>query len=174
MAVAFLGLISKMNRRAIESDFQSGFTLVELIAIVLLIAILSAVAIPRMFDATAFNARGFHDETLSFLRYAQKTAVAQRRVVCLTFSANSTMLRIGATPTQTTCNMSLRGPTGDVPGKLTAQAGLAYSVVPTDFNFNGLGQPVDGAGATVATQTLQVSGLSRAITVEATTGLVHE
>jgi len=53
-----------------------GFTLVELIVIMVLIGVLAAVAIPRMFDATAFRSRGFYDEVVNAARYGQKLAVA--------------------------------------------------------------------------------------------------
>lgn len=127
-----------------------------------------------MFDMTAFNARGLQDETLSFLRYAQKTAIAQRRVVCIAFTLNSATLNISGTPAHTPCDTPLRGPAGEVPGTFTAKAGAAYSTQPTDFSFNGLGQPTDTSGAPMATQTLQVAGLDATITVETATGYVHE
>jgi len=53
-----------------------GFTLVELVVTMVLIGILAAVAIPRMFDATAFRSRGFYDEVVNAARYGQKLAVA--------------------------------------------------------------------------------------------------
>jgi MSHA pilin protein MshC len=163
-----------MRRNSSPVKLQSGFTLIELITVILLVGILSVVAVPRIFDMAAFNARGLQDATLSFLRYAQKTAIAQRRVVCLGFTSNSATLNISAVSGSTACNTPLRGPTGDFPGTLTAKTGVFYAAHPAGVNFNGLGQPVDASGAALATQTLQVKGMSSAITVEAVTGYVHE
>ncbi len=153
---------------------QSGFTLIELIMVIVLLGVLAVFAAPRMFNSDDFNARGFHDETLAFLRYAQKTAIAQRRTVCVAFTANSATLNIASAAATTTCNTALRGPKGDSPGTITAKTGVAYSAAPTDFNFDGLGQPVNASGASVATQTMQVSNAAKSITVETATGYVHE
>lgn len=151
-----------------------GFTLIELIMVIVMLGILAAYAVPRMFDSTAFNARGFHDETLAYLRYAQKTAVAQRRTVCVTFTSSSLTLAIASAAATTTCATAgtLTGPKGDSGSTITlsANGGVTYSSLPTSFNFDGLGQPINPATG----QTLQVLGASNSITVEAGTGYVHE
>lgn len=148
--------------------------MIELITVMLLIGLLSAIATPLVFDDRSFNARGLQDETLSLLRYAQKTAIAQRRVVCLAFTPRSASLHFSAAPAQASCDTPLRGPTGDVPGTVTAKAGAFYVTQPADFNFNGLGQPVDASGTVLPTQTLQINAMSSAITVETVTGYVHQ
>lgn len=164
-----------MRWRLSRSKSQSGFTLTELITVVVLIGILSVVATPRMFDMAAVNARGLQDETLSFLRYAQKSAIAQRRVVCVAFTPRSVTVHIGSMSGFTTCDSPLHGPTGDSVGTLTATRGAEYSIIPTDFNFNGLGQPVDASGTVLmSNQTLQVDHASGPVTVEAVTGYVHD
>ncbi|MEZ4601451.1 MAG: prepilin-type N-terminal cleavage/methylation domain-containing protein [Syntrophotaleaceae bacterium] len=55
---------------------NNGFTLVEMIVTLVLIGILAAVAIPRLFDTDAFKSRGFFDEVVNAARYGQKLAVA--------------------------------------------------------------------------------------------------
>lgn len=154
-----------------------GFTLVELIMVIIIVGVLAVFAAPRMFDKSEVFARGFHDETLGYLRYAQKTAIAQRRTVCVTFGgSNSLTLTIAANAATVDCSTAgtLSGPTGAAPVVLTARPGVSYTAPPTSFNFNGLGQPITGTGAAQATQTLAVAGVGRTITVEAATGYVHE
>lgn len=150
---------------------QVGFTLIELIMVIVLVGVLAVFAAPR-FTTSDYYARGFHDETLALLRYAQKTAVAQRRTVCVAFSSTGLTLTIAAAAAVTTCPANaMTGPKGESPATLTARSGIAYSALPSNFYFDGLGQPSVG-------QTLQVANtgtpMAVTITVEPGTGYVHD
>lgn len=59
-----------------KNDFARGFTLVELVATLVIIALIATVTGPLFFDIDIFRKRGFFEETLSAVRYAQKHAVA--------------------------------------------------------------------------------------------------
>jgi MSHA pilin protein MshC len=54
---------------------QSGFTLTELIIVIVILGVLSAVAMPMWFSKSDFEARGYFDEVIQAARYAQKMAV---------------------------------------------------------------------------------------------------
>lgn len=147
---------------------SAGFTLVELIMIMVIIGILSATAFPRFADNSIFQSRGFADQVLATLRYAQKTAIAQHRLVCasLTSAAPATVtLTIasssGATICSTALNLSDRAS-----NTLTASTGITLSSAVT-VNFDALGRVSSAATTTV-------SGTTTAITVEAETGYVHQ
>lgn len=60
---------------------SSGFTLVELVVVIALMGIMVGVAAPRFANGDIFETRGDAGLLSSTLRYAQKTAIAQRRQV---------------------------------------------------------------------------------------------
>jgi MSHA pilin protein MshC len=55
---------------------QRGFTLVELILVMVVIGILAAVVGPRFFSRDVFDERIHFEQALAAVRYAQKVAVA--------------------------------------------------------------------------------------------------
>lgn len=163
-----------------QTKCQSGFTLVELVMVLVLLGVLAIALVPRI-NSQDFGARGFHDETLAFLRYAQKTAVAQRRTVCVAFTANTVTLTVVAAPASTDClggAVALAGPNGETPALIpTLQQqrymnDVAYIQFPAaGFFFNGLGQPNAGQIVQVASGGVAIP---QTITVEAGTGYVHD
>jgi MSHA pilin protein MshC len=60
-----------------SSKNQSGFTLVELVMVLVLLGIVSVVALPKFFDSGTFQKRGYCNEVLSAFRYGQKLALAE-------------------------------------------------------------------------------------------------
>jgi prepilin-type N-terminal cleavage/methylation domain-containing protein len=64
-----------------------GFTLIELIASITIIAILAAVALPRLTVATPFVERGYADGIAASLRQARAVALASGCAVQFTITA---------------------------------------------------------------------------------------
>ena len=148
-----------------------GLTLIELVMVLVLLAVLAAVGLPRMLDLGGLQARGFHDQTLTLLRHAQKAAVAQRRTVCATFTSSSLALAIDADENASTgdngCEAALAGPSGATDGIIQAASGQQYQNFPAVIVFDPLGRPDAG-------QTVRVAGASAPIIVEPATGFVRD
>jgi MSHA pilin protein MshC len=165
--------MSRMSRYGQAPMPEHGFTLVELVVTLIIVGILAVVVAPRFQDQSSFDARTFSDKTLAVLRYAQKTAIAQRRTVCVTFSAASVApatVTLSIAPNfGGACSDSLTGPNGVKPYKITAVDGVSFSALTpnsTTNSFSPLGQAAVG-------QTIQVSGISNIITIEQETGYVR-
>jgi len=155
---------------------QRGFTMTELITVMVIIGILAAMVAPRFFDRNTFDSRGFYDQTISTLRYAQKTAISQHRLVCVAFAPNSitlTQVASGSTCPGTSPANNLANPSGQPSYVITAPSGVTLSGY-ADFNFDALGKPRDTAGVSlVAQQVIAVSAYTTPIKVEMETGYVH-
>jgi MSHA pilin protein MshC len=151
---------------------QKGLTLIELIMVIVILGVLAVYAAPRMFNSGDINARGLHDETMALLRYAQKTAIAQRRTVCVTITATGVTLRMfAANPAVTTCAAASLAQAPVLNPPFTprgAAGGTGLASTPNTFQFTPLGG-TDQATAVAITVTN-----STPITVEASTGYVHD
>lgn len=73
---------------------QGGFTMVELITVMILIGVLGAIGIPRLMGDNTIAGVVFGDQVASALRHAQKSAVAHRRLVCAAFGERSVGLTL--------------------------------------------------------------------------------
>lgn len=143
---------------------QPGFTLIELIIILLLVGILAVAVLPRFANLNAFDARSFHDAVVSTLRYAQKSAIAQRRTVCVAFGSYALTLTTASSHGSAACDTPLNLPGRD--DNVLDGGDATFTATPADFSFNAAGQPSTG-------QQFQVAETSETITIEAGTGYVH-
>lgn len=71
---------------------EPGFTLVELIIVMVVIGVLATIGVSRFFERQSFDTRTFVDQTQFMLRYAQKLAVAQNRPVYVRLNGSSVAL----------------------------------------------------------------------------------
>jgi MSHA pilin protein MshC len=136
-----------------------GYTLAELVIVIVIAALLAAIAIPQ-FNQPDIDAAWFHEQARSGVRYAQRTAVAQRRLVFVVVEAGPRLALCYADP----CGARVTELATGNAFLLNAPPGVALSISVSPLSFNGLGQPSSGA-------TLNVG--ARTITVNAETGYVQ-
>ncbi|MBF0281366.1 MAG: prepilin-type N-terminal cleavage/methylation domain-containing protein [Zetaproteobacteria bacterium] len=142
---------------------EQGYTIIEIVLVLILVGVLSSYVAPRMFDQASYQGLGFHNEVQASLRYAQKVALAQRRFVCVTFSINTLSLTMGSTAS---CGTPLKHPQDGSNYVVTGATGIQFNLLPSNFYFTPQGEPSMG-------QSLQVVDSSRTITIEANSGYVH-
>ena len=138
-----------------------GFSLIELIVVIILMAILVGIAAPRFFSSGAFEGPAFVQELASAARYAQKLAVISGCPVELEVSATGYALRQPelTTPPCTgalTMTLAVKHPGTGEDFTATVPGGVAIGGAST-VRFNASGVP-DAAGSfTIAGQTVFIT-----------------
>ena len=123
-----------------------GFTMVELVIIILVMGILAVAVVPRFFATSDFEARGYYDTVTNTLRYAQKTAIAQRRVVYAKLDTTTGQVSLCfANHATVACSSDVKKPTGETPYVVSAPSGVTLALSPAPANntlfFDSLGRP---------------------------------
>jgi MSHA pilin protein MshC len=158
------------------SSAARGFTLTELVVILLLIGILAVAAFARMDSMRVFGQRSEYDSVRSALQFARKQAIAKRRYVCVQTAANGLTLTLDiAAPEATSPAFSGSCPFGaalDLPQAGSGCAANALCLTETSLTASAAAFQFDALGRAAATVTVTVSGYPP-VTVEGETGLVY-
>jgi len=126
-----------------------GFTLVELIMVVVLMGILAVSFVPKFVDTSAFSLSGAAAMAVADVRYTQELAMGTHSSKTIVFTTNNGYYTIDSQ-------------TVNLPAKVSISSGAT-------FTFNSLGEPTAGGGSSV---TLSAGAETKTITVESYTGRV--
>lgn len=162
-----------------------GFTLVELVVVMVIVGILAFTAMPRFFDE-GFSERGVHDGVRAAIEYARRSAVASRRYVCVTTTPGAGVAgSVGvsmdpAVPEAATaavaCTVALPIPGANGRGGCAANQVCGERSVAINGNsviFNPLGQAVGADKAVLAAAPSVAVAGQAAITVVPETGWIQ-
>ena len=153
---------------------QSGFTLVELIMVIVMLGALAVVAMPSFGSISIFGGASFNDQVRAALRYAQKTAVSHHRLVCATVAASNVTLSVASTFGASSCTSPLTpfnaNSTGSCVGTFACSTKASVSPTATLY-FQPSGSITDQSGAS----TSPVFSFTNAgtVTVQGDTGYVN-
>ncbi len=148
-----------------------GFTLVELVVVIVIVSVLSAIAVPRFFDNQAFAERAFFEDLSAGLRLARQVAVASGCPVRVTITVGGYDARQQAAAAGR-CDSS--DSTWSVPVRM-ADGETLTGAVPSGVTISPASTIVfDGVGATNlgADRTLNVG--THSLTVRAGSGYIQE
>ena len=151
-----------------------GFTIVELVVVLMLVGILSVAAVSRMSSQDLFTQRAGVDELAAAMRQAHKRAIAQRGGVTVSIDTAGGQGRF--------CRDALPGGPNPLiePGESSAlrfsvPAGATMSIVPAvpvTFSFDGLGRVV-GVGTASTDIVLDSSAAVATVRTWTETGLTE-
>ena len=166
---------------------HGGFTLIELVMVIVLIGILAVYAAPKLGNITSTNSGAFTDKLRADIRYAQNLAMSQNRSYRIYFntapSSNPGYAVVNDANADgwgtTGANEYAQDParSGNLSIALNAgqYAGITFSAIGFSGNyveFNSLGVPYDSLGALTVSKSVTVSPVGT-VTVTAQTGAVN-
>jgi prepilin-type N-terminal cleavage/methylation domain-containing protein len=144
-------------RRSRLGPRQPGFTLVEMVVVMAVVALVAVLALPRQEERTGTAQRHARDRLRVLLEHARDSAHAQRRAVCVNLTATQAWANYadaggcGGT--------ALQAPDGSA-SLVDAPWGVAFGGA-TQVRFDARGRPV-----TVVDQTIGVGTLALVVTRE--------
>jgi prepilin-type N-terminal cleavage/methylation domain-containing protein len=149
---------------------QAGFTLMELVAVLVLVGVLAVTVAPRMDGALSLRTTAWRDQVLAALRQAGALAQGHRRLVCVNVASGAVTLTLSSANPATSCTAAVPGPDGNAawardanaPATAVSPAGTLY------FQPNGR-VTADGAGTSVVDRSISITG-ETAISLTAETG----
>jgi MSHA pilin protein MshC len=156
---------------------SGGFTMIELVTVMIILGVLAVVALPSLSGSSLFQSTSFNEQVRDALRYAQKAAVSHRRMVCATLTATTVTLTIATNFGDAACSATtLNGPNGSSAYAISPKSSITLSptgsiyfepsgMITTDANDDTGSSPYNGS--------ITVSGTGTSIALQGLTGYVY-
>lgn len=141
---------------------QAGFTMIELIIVLVLLGILSVFVAPKLVAAISLQDDAWRDELQGALRFAQKSAVARRRLTCVTISNTTVSITTASGNPASACTVAMTGPDGKATYATAPSGSATTTVSPAGvIYFQPDGRvTTDGAGSSAADRTISLTGVA--------------
>ncbi|RZL00671.1 MAG: type II secretion system protein [Rubrivivax sp.] len=139
-----------------------GFTLVELVMVIVIVGILAVTVMPKMLDLTMWRLKAFGDEFVAQTLSMERLALAQRRAILATIA-----------PTGITFTYVSGGATiASVPCPTTITSCISEATRTVTFNTGNSGSAATSTGSAI-TVTVASGSYSQAYKIETETGLIY-
>lgn len=168
-------LIAKNGAQSRSFDrAHHGFTLIEIIVVMAILGVIASVGASRFANPSRFEMRGFTDQTLTSLRYAQRLASTSTCDVRVTLT--STDLRVSrwavCQPTlHPATTTAFPGP--DFQGDFIFQRPSGFSADSFDIFFDASGTPHTRSTGNPLSSDLLITIGDFSLTVDHTTGFTY-
>jgi MSHA pilin protein MshC len=125
---------------------SKGFTIIELVLVIVLLGILSVTVVPKLFGSNGFEEYAYQAEVIATLRSIQLRAMQQTNIgsdECHTVIITSTLLTV-----DDNCAANSENSVGDALNKLFVEIDSDHSVSfspDMSFSFDAMGRPLSCA-----------------------------
>lgn len=174
-------------RQTLIAAGAAGFTLVELVVVMVMAGILAAVALPRMNLLSVMEGPAFRDELRSSLQFARRAAIAARRNVCVSLSGKVFSFTMDTREPDTLSGLidCAENMTLPDPGRFCSPREQYQLCAPSTATLSGMstivfdssGRPLNSSGLALSSvmviNVIDAASEVFTVTLEAETGLVH-
>jgi len=155
---------------------RKGFTLIELVMVIVLIAIIAVVVAPRLGNITSTKTAVFGDKLRADIRYAQSLAMTQNQRFRVYFNSAPAPNPGYAVTNNAAALVADPAGGGSLSVTLNAgdYAGITLASPYTFIEFDSLGRPYDNVGTLLAAAvTLTISPGAVILSISSQTGAVN-